>query len=146
MTEPTPSDRYRINAPAVVGEVVEGEVIVIHLETGHYYSLGGPGITLWECLAAACSQEAAVETIRGRYEGDPDEIDRAIATVFSQLVEHGLIVPTDEPGGTLPPPASGPREVFVAPDLEHFIDMQNLIQLDPILEVDDQGWPVANDG
>lgn len=31
--------RYRLNTPTVISEIIDGEVIVIHLGTGKYYSI-----------------------------------------------------------------------------------------------------------
>ncbi len=44
----------------------------------------------------------------------------------------------------LAPISAGDRPAFEAPVLESYSDMQDLLLLDPIHDVDDAGWPVAN--
>lgn len=39
--------RLRINAPSVVGEVIDGEAVILNLETGKYYSARGSGSAIW---------------------------------------------------------------------------------------------------
>ena len=50
--------RYELNNPPVIAELVEGEVIAIDLERGSYYSLLGPAakpllpvVMSWKSLA-----------------------------------------------------------------------------------------------
>jgi hypothetical protein len=41
---------FRVNAPAVVSEAFEDEVVIIHLESGAYYSLDQSGAAIWQLL------------------------------------------------------------------------------------------------
>ena len=43
--------RLRVNSPNVMSETIEGEVIVINLATGSYYSLKDAGAAIWHALA-----------------------------------------------------------------------------------------------
>ena len=38
---------YRVNSPTVVSETVDREVVMIHLDTGNYYSLRSTGASIW---------------------------------------------------------------------------------------------------
>lgn len=40
----------RINTPTVVGQVIDGEAVVINLQNGAYYSLVGSAAAIWEAL------------------------------------------------------------------------------------------------
>jgi len=42
--------RFRVNSPTVVSETVDGEVIMIHLDTGNYYSLRSTGSLIWDAI------------------------------------------------------------------------------------------------
>ena len=47
----SPTQRFRLNTPAVASRVIDGEAILIHFETGCYYStdaLGAKLLTLLE--------------------------------------------------------------------------------------------------
>ena len=37
------NQRFKMNIPQVIGEVIEGEAVIVSLETGAYYSLQGTG-------------------------------------------------------------------------------------------------------
>ena len=144
MTDDADDRRFRVNGPTVVGEVVDGEAIVIHLVSGNYYSLSGAGGVVWGLLEQVTTEHAVIEHLRARYEGDPQEITDAVHSLFGQLTEEGLVAVTNDPVTEAPVPTA-PQEEFVAPHLERYIDMQNLIQLDPILEVDEHGWPLTKE-
>ena len=45
----------RKNGPAVVSETIDGEVIVIHLERGSYFSLRDTAAELWELVEQGCA-------------------------------------------------------------------------------------------
>lgn len=34
---------FRVNSPSVIGEVLDGEAIIVNLDSGAYYSLNGAG-------------------------------------------------------------------------------------------------------
>jgi hypothetical protein len=141
------ASRFRINAPEVVAETIEDEVIVIHLKTGTYYSLRKSAAAVWQLIEAGATVEESATAIESRYEGDPELIARSVAELVEQLVSEGLVVPGDPPAEASPLPVNGggngSREPFELPRLEPYIDMQALIQLDPVHETDDRGWPSA---
>lgn len=136
-----------VNAPHVVHETIEGEAILIHLVTGTYYSLDGVGAEIWEVLAAGADQDALLVAAEQRYEGDPDEIARAIAGLAATLLSEGLLIENQaEPGRDSPEFPSG-RVPFATPILNTYTDMQEFMLVDPLHEVDEvAGWPHAKAG
>ena len=44
------STAFRVNSPTVVSETVDREVVMIHLDTGNYYSLRSTGALIWDAL------------------------------------------------------------------------------------------------
>ena len=137
--------RYRVDAQNVVHETIEGEVIVIHLLNGSYYSLGGSAPEIWEHLlrAASLGEIAGAIPARGAAE---DEVSTAVEEFLAALLEDGLIVA--EPAGNGVDPrdddgAGAPRAegAWVQPAFERYTDMKDFFLLDPIHEVDAAGWP-----
>lgn len=149
--------RFRVNAPGVVAEAVDDEVIIINLHTGTYYSLSQAGAAVWESLEAGTTLGDAIGSVQGHYQEEPAVIAKALEDFVVELEAERLIVPgaeddtADRAGDARPvPPLVAPHPVadqplreFVAPRLEPYIDMKNLIQLDPVLAVDERGWPVT---
>ena len=134
--------RYSVNTGQVISEVIDGEAVMINLTTGNYYSLNEVGAAAWEALAAGASRDQVFDLLAARYEGSPDEIAGAVETLIEELRREELIVPADGDGAVeLPAEAADVRRPFEAPRLEKHTDMQDLILLDPVHEVGDQGWP-----
>jgi hypothetical protein len=134
---------YRVNAPTVAAETVDGEVLMIHLESGNYYSLRGVGAAIWGAIELGVPMPEIASTMRDRY--GADDVDELVSEFVTELEGEGLLTRADpSPPGATPawelPPLDGE---LVGPQLEKFTDMQHLILLDPVHEVDaDQGWPV----
>ena len=133
---------YTIDPNRVVHETIDGETILIDLETGTYYSLTGSGSEIWALLLAGHSQAGAVAEMAHRYASDPQPVTDLTTALIERLTATGLLSETagPAPGPAPPPPA---REGFAAPVLEAFTDMQQFLVLDPIHEVQDSGWPHA---
>jgi hypothetical protein len=139
---------HRVNHPSVISESIDGEVVIIALGTGTYYSLRGPAARAWDGLAAGWSTDDVTADLLATFTADGASVADELISFVDALLAEGLIVTTDdaptEPSSPLPRPASIlPWEPLV---LETFTDMQELILLDPVHEVEPaQGWPVAID-
>jgi hypothetical protein len=138
--EPT---RFRINMPPVIHQTLDGEVIVVNLDSGVYYSLVGSAAGVWASLEEGASAGQAVEDAVGRYDAPRQVVEAAVTRFVDELHEEGLIV---EAGAEEPRPAAAVADgaahlPFAAPVLDRYTDMQELLILDPIHEVDDAGWP-----
>jgi hypothetical protein len=138
------SDSLRIDATNVMHETIDGEVVVIHLDSGTYYSFDAVGAHVWEALATGATLEALVESVVARYRGDPEAIAAGVGAFVERLREESLVVVdplAGEPAAPAPPAA--PSEIYAAPVLQKYTDMEQLLLLDPIHEVEDAGWPNA---
>lgn len=140
--------RFRVNEPQVVHDNLDGEVILIHMDTGNYYSIDQVGAEIWDLLSTRRTVQQVVEELLLRYEGDSQEISKSVAEFIRQLEKEELIVADDASDSRFsetesPANESLPqtRPAFSAPTLEIFSDMQDLLLLDPIHEVDEKGWP-----
>ena len=62
---------------------------------------------------------------------------------MSELIAENLILSKDsDPIGR--PDDLGTAPAFVTPELHKFTDMQELLLVDPIHEVTEEGWPLRN--
>ena len=105
--------RFEIEGPPVIHQTLDGEVIIVNLDTGTYYRLEGAAAEVWTAL----EEGAPVE---------PGPFLRRLADErLIRLVEGEL------------PEAAGEA----APGFEKYTDMHELLLLDPIHEVDERGWP-----
>ncbi|MGQ0830922.1 MAG: PqqD family protein [Microthrixaceae bacterium] len=134
--------RYRVNAPHVINEVMDGEAVIINLATGDYFSLRGSGAFIWSALEqlADIDSIAAALTAAGMPAADATA---GVDALVEQLASEGLIVVADEATPADAPALAAPPDPLDPPSLEKFTDMQDLILLDPVHEVDERGWPNA---
>jgi hypothetical protein len=139
------SERYHVNPAKVVHETIEGEAILIHLESGFYYSLDGAGADVWGLLADMRPLGEVAAAVADRYDTDPETVAREVRRLAAELAGEGLIEPA--PDGALPPAAANglngtaPKAAFAPPVLAKYEDMQDFLLVDPIHETGDAGWP-----
>jgi hypothetical protein len=133
-----PLERLRVNAPHVINEVIDGEAVIINLATGDYFSLRGSGAFVWSAIERGAGTEEIVDAfVAGG--ADRAEVATAVGALVTELDREGLIV-SDGPAEAVG--LDAPAGAFVAPRLEKFTDMKDLILLDPVHEVGEGGWPL----
>jgi hypothetical protein len=136
---------FRINSPNVIHEIIDGEAVLVNLQTGSYYSIDKVGAVVWDYVEKGLSINQIVEMIAGRYEGEPTQIDQGIQQLFTQLQNEQLIVPIETPPANGHTPAldgtGQDKPLFETPALHKYTDMEDLLLLDPIHDVDETGWP-----
>ena len=141
------NQRFRVNSPTVTHEIIDGEAVIINLDTGNYYSLVDVGSFIWSLVEKGASASDVQNGVLQTYQGDAQEIDRGVQELLSQLHQENLIVPVDaaaEPfdlAQAMPSTNGHEKPSFNPPALHKYSDMQELLLLDPIHDVDDAGWP-----
>ena len=143
------NQRFRINTPTVTHETIDGEAVIINLDSGNYYSLVEAGSVIWALVERGASASEVQDLLQQTYEGTTTDIDRGVEELLAQLQQENLIVavsdgPTANPAELHQVVASNnghEKLVFNAPSLNKYSDMQELLLLDPIHDVDDAGWP-----
>ncbi|HUG28120.1 MAG TPA: PqqD family protein [Gemmatimonadales bacterium] len=142
--------RLRINSPLVVSQVIEGEAILIHFESGCYYGANATGSTVLDLVAQGLGGESIAQRLSEQFPGAAAEIPDLVDTFLAEAQAEGLVVPVGAGQGDEGLAADQGRPVaegaFVAPRLERFDDLQDLLMLDPIHDVDAVGWPVPPPG
>lgn len=127
----------------VISETLDGEVVMIDLNTGAYFSLGGTGGEIWTLIERRYNRDALISSLADAY---PDERSGVAATVsdfLEELQREGLVGETDDQSpASDPSPVGHPGGGFEAPKLEKFTDMAHVILIDPVHDVDvERGWP-----
>lgn len=132
------SDRlYTISAPDVVSEDFSGQIVILNLSDGRYFSLGGIASSVWSNLLAGHTPQAIFESIRQQR---PDLLDEASRFV-DRLLELNLIR-RHEGGEAGVLAAISETWAGEPPRIEVFDDLAELIFADPIHDVDEEaGWP-----
>jgi hypothetical protein len=133
--------RYSISAPDVVTEDFDGQVVVLNLANGHYFSLEGIASAIWARILDGYALEAIGTSLRA---SRPELVEDADA-FLAKVRELGLIR-IDE--ATAPETAAIVQDWSgEAPRLIVYEDLAELIYADPIHDVDEQaGWPIRKAG
>ncbi len=76
----------------VSAPVGEGTVI-LHLESGRYYSFDDSALAIWELLEVPQSLSELVDRLTGTYDVPPEACENDTAQFLSELASKGLIHP-----------------------------------------------------
>jgi Coenzyme PQQ synthesis protein D (PqqD) len=134
---------FKVDQHRIVHETIEGEAILIDLNTGTYYSLRGSGPEVWALLVDGHSDEDVVRLMRARGPADADAVATETADLIDRLCEERLLEESEmdhEPHASSEADAAS-DEPFESPVLERYTDMQHFLLLDPVHEVANVGWP-----
>jgi hypothetical protein len=137
--------QFVVDHERVVHETIDGETILVQLETGNYYSLRGTGAEIWSLLEGGHSTDEVIAQLRLRYPSENGALEHATHSFAAELVSERLLERfTPVNGDTAPryPVTLAEAEAtFSRPQLEKFTDMQAFLLLDPVDETDSSGWP-----
>jgi len=138
----------RINNPHVVSETMDGESVLINLKTGYYYSLNGIGSDIWQALERQVPTSKLIESFLKHFSDQKKEVREGLDELFENLLKEELVISgreesqNDHSGSTDSDiTASFSNSSFSKPVLQKFGDMKDMLLLDPIHEVDEEGWP-----
>jgi hypothetical protein len=138
--------RYRTNAPRVVAETLDGEVLLIDMVTGSYFSCVGASAVVWTVLANGATREEALALLDHRYGVPADEAGPAIDGLLAVALADELLRARDEDEGAaadLLAGYDGEDHEWGAIELEKSTEIADLILLDPVHDVTEGGWPNA---
>jgi hypothetical protein len=133
-----PDTRFKIIDHKVAHEIIDGEAVVIHFDSGNYYSMNGVSSQVWQWLAAGASRRQILGAFRELTPEQVQSIDGFAESLVTEEVLQRLPEPTaaeslpEVPAHTL---------TFEEPKFVKYNDMQNLLLSDPIHDVDEMGWP-----
>ncbi len=142
--------RYKVGGSGIIHEVVDGEVIIIDIDTGAYYSLEGAGGRIWEDLSASATVGETVSDLLAHFDATAEEAEDAVHKLVLNLMENGLLVEADSNGtpraAKNPPMATSgdKRPRLGSCELNKYTDMAEMLAIDPIHQVEETGWPNRN--
>ena len=146
-------ERYEPAGQDVVSEEIDGEVIIVNLNNGNYYSLTQSAAVVWAGIERGATVEQLQNRLASRYSGETEVMNQSLAELVQALEAEQLIVrrmpsAATESADAAPLEASlaQDKEAFPPPGFERFTDMEDLLLLDPVHETEgEKGWPHARD-
>src|SRR6476619_8640176 len=64
---------FRVDAAAVVSDIIAGEAVMLHRVSGDYFSTDGVGCLIWEWIGENRSRDWILKTLNERFAGPPTE-------------------------------------------------------------------------
>jgi len=143
--------RFQPAGQDVVSEEIDGEVIIVNLNNGNYYSLAESAAVIWAAIREHATLQEMQDRLHLRYSGETGVINQSLDDLIRALEGEQLIIRQTASGSgaearTFATEGKPPdqKEAFRPPVFERFTDMEDLLLLDPVHETeDDKGWPHA---
>jgi hypothetical protein len=138
-----PDAAFEVNDPTVISETIDGETVIINLTSGSYYSLKHSAAAIWSGIQQTARLSDIATMVRSNFLANGAGVEGEIAALIARLSEEGLVRPAEaaialDGGPATAEPAVRP---YATPVLEKFTDMEAMLLLDPVHDVDDEGWP-----
>jgi hypothetical protein len=95
------SDRLMVPEHVLVRHL-DGETVLLNLETEKYFGLDSTGTRMWELVTHLPSIEAAYGKLMDEFEVEPEELRKHLAELLEQLIENGLLKAMPADVGTAP--------------------------------------------
>lgn len=74
---------------------IEGEVLMMSMEQGQYFSLNQVGSRIWELLETPTEQTTLVGQLTAEYEVSEDVCHEQVGSFLARLRDRGLLVEID---------------------------------------------------
>lgn len=131
------------NLAQVAAKVLDGEAVLINLETGVYYSTDGVGAFAWQLLEAGCHQDMLAPHISQAYSVELGTVANDLDTWLASLVKESLLISGTPTSTDLPTRADDAD--YSKPELQVYRDMGALLALDPPApRLDETPWKEAS--
>jgi hypothetical protein len=132
----SPDSRAVINGSEVAAQVIDGEAIIMNLSTGIYCSMDRVGAVVWGWIELGHTIAEMAEGLSALYEVPPTQARADLERLIGQLVQDDLIRVGPADGARLGSPAAPESRLpYVAPELNRYGDMADLLALDPPMPV-----------
>ena len=131
---------FEVNSPTVIGEAIDGEVMVINLVSGIYYNLTGTAAAAWPMLSAGIPLDAIAEAVSHAGGVDAALVTRDLAGFVAGLVAEDILRVNGSESAPAVPPAMT-AAIYTGFAINRYDDLRALLVIDPVHEVGDFGWP-----
>ena len=78
-------------APDLLASNLDGEVVILHVGRGQYYSLDKVGAYIWGRLAEPTTVQEVYEALLEDYDAEPERCRGDLLALLEQLAGEGLI-------------------------------------------------------
>src|SRR5437868_3949100 len=86
-------DCFRIDEPRVISELMDGELVLVHFESGCYYSIAGVGADVCQLLSTGCTLGQVIDRLTDHFRQPRSRVDSDVRSYVGQLTQEKLLVP-----------------------------------------------------
>lgn len=90
MTTLTP-DTILTRNPDLISTDMDGDTVMMSVERGEYFGIGGVGPRVWDLLAKPTTLPAIVQAICAEYEVEPATCATDMEKFLAELLQGGLV-------------------------------------------------------
>lgn len=89
---PATTDATRLaRADGLVASEVDGDIVILSIDSGHFFHLNATGSRLWDLLDAPLTVAELCEKARERFAVDADECRRDVDEFVQGMRDKGLL-------------------------------------------------------
>jgi hypothetical protein len=85
----TLASTFVLNKDAVFRDL-DGEAVILHLESGTYFGLNSVGTRIWQLMATDGRLTIVLDALRAEYDAPSDVLERDLIELVERLVEARL--------------------------------------------------------
>jgi hypothetical protein len=90
--QPDLADDARLaRTEGLVASDFNGEVVILSIESGHFFHLNATGTRIWSLLDTPITLAALCAAMRERFAVDADECRRSVTEFVQGMLERGLL-------------------------------------------------------
>jgi hypothetical protein len=89
--QPGERKRYQVN-PSVVFRELDGETVLLNLDSGVYFGLDAVGTRVWTLLLEHGTTGPVCERMEQEYDVEPEALERDVHRLVRELHQKGLIL------------------------------------------------------
>lgn len=132
------SSQFTVGRNGLSFDYFDGELLIVDYISGSYYSISKFGAVIWKALGAGFTPDEIVDRLVPL--ASPEVLAGTVPDFIGKLESERLIAPRETSPERGEWPAFSPADIGPV-TIERFEDLKDLLLLDPVHEVDQQGWP-----
>lgn len=75
----------------LVSSEMDGEIVMMHTETGKYFGLNSVGSTIWTLIDAPRSVQSIVEVLHNRYEVSREQCENEVFSFIESMIKKDVV-------------------------------------------------------
>jgi hypothetical protein len=90
--ETAADERYSV-APEVLLQEVQGELVLLNLQTERFFGLNVVGLRVWQLVAEGNSRRSVIDLLESEFEVGRDRLEQDVTRLLAELLAAGLLLP-----------------------------------------------------